>query len=140
MNPEPESRKLIVPSTRGTLIWKVARLWEEAQHLPVVELPLQDVIDMLDENAWTRLKPHVNLWDFFYHTRRVVDADLDSPIILSSQGFVVDGVHRVIKAWIEGRPTIRAVRFESDPLPDEVLPLHTPIPLQETTPSLKSKS
>ena len=34
----------------------------------------------------------------------------------------MDGGHRVAKAYLEGRTSIRAVRFEVDPEPDRFIP------------------
>ena len=47
-------------------------------------------------------------------------ADLNFPIILSSDGLVMDGMHRVGRAAMLGRATIEAVRFTQDPYPDYV--------------------
>jgi hypothetical protein len=47
-------------------------------------------------------------------------ADLQYPIILSSDGRVMDGMHRVAKALLEGHATIRAVQFVTDPPPQFV--------------------
>jgi hypothetical protein len=57
------------------------------------------------------------------HARRIYDAQLDVPVILSASGRVMDGMHRVAKAWILGRKKIPAVKFLHDPEPDEILPL-----------------
>ena len=47
-------------------------------------------------------------------------ADLSFPIILSSDGRVMDGMHRVAKAVLLARSTIKAVQFRDDPEPDYV--------------------
>ncbi len=54
------------------------------------------------------------------HTRLILDCNLGFPIILSSDGRVMDGMHRVCKALLEGWTDIEAVRFVSDPAPDYV--------------------
>ena len=46
--------------------------------------------------------------------------DLGFPIQLSSDGRVMDGMHRVAKAVLAGHDTIEAVRFVDDPEPDYV--------------------
>lgn len=46
------------------------------------------------------------------------EADLQFPIILSSNGRVMDGMHRVLKALLNGSQTIEAVQFQTDPEPD----------------------
>ncbi len=48
------------------------------------------------------------------------EADLSFPIIVSSNGSVMDGMHRVAKAVRQGRTEIAAVQFERDPEPDHV--------------------
>lgn len=40
--------------------------------------------------------------------------------ILDASGRVIDGMHRVCKALMQGLATIRAVRFDADPPPDFV--------------------
>ena len=47
-------------------------------------------------------------------------ADLAYPIILDSAGRVMDGMHRVSKALMQGATQIAAVQFEQDPAPDYV--------------------
>jgi hypothetical protein len=56
-----------------------------------------------------------NMADFIWHMKRVEDADLKWAIILSPEGCIIDGYHRVCKAIIEGRTTIRAVRLNEMP-------------------------
>jgi hypothetical protein len=50
----------------------------------------------------------------------MLDCDLAFPIILSSEGRVMDGMHRVCKALVENRAEIEAVRFVHDPAPDYI--------------------
>ena len=54
------------------------------------------------------------------HARLIDEADFEFPIILSSDGRIMDGMHRVLKALMQGRSHIRVVRFETDPEPDYV--------------------
>lgn len=61
--------------------------------------------------TWRAMVQHIVLMD---------QADLSYPIILSSSGAVMDGMHRVAKALREGRVDITAVQFEHDPEPDHV--------------------
>jgi hypothetical protein len=44
--------------------------------------------------------------------KRVRDADLSYPIIVSKAGVIWDGVHRVVKARMEKRSHIRAYEFD----------------------------
>jgi hypothetical protein len=56
------------------------------------------------------------------HAKRIQFADLNYPIILSADGGLMDGGHRIAKAWLNGEVEIRAVRFPRDPEPDYVIP------------------
>jgi hypothetical protein len=51
-------------------------------------------------------------------TRRIGDADVNLPIILASDGQVLDGMHRIAKAILCGQSSIAAQRFAIDPDPD----------------------
>ncbi len=59
------------------------------------------------------------------HARRIMAADLSHPIILSSDGQLMDGGHRIAKAWLAGEIEIDAVRFEVDPRPEYLIPVET---------------
>ena len=48
---------------------------------------------------------------FLYHLKRVNDTSLDYPVILDDEGVICDGWHRVAKAYLEGRPTVKAIRL-----------------------------
>ncbi len=50
----------------------------------------------------------------------MLDCDLAFPVILSSDGRVMDGMHRICKALLQGLSEIEAVRFQRDPEPDYV--------------------
>jgi hypothetical protein len=43
---------------------------------------------------------------------RIINADLQYPIILAPNYGVIDGMHRIAKAVYIGRAIIRCVRFE----------------------------
>lgn len=54
------------------------------------------------------------------HVRLIEEADLSFPIILSATGAVMDGMHRVARAVLEGRDEIEAAQFTEDPEPDHI--------------------
>lgn len=56
-----------------------------------------------------------SLPSFIEEMKKVMDADLSFPIILSPTNYILDGKHRIAKAIIEGKKTISAVRFETMP-------------------------
>lgn len=106
------------PSPSGLLAWDVDRLIDLTAHLPHVEVPL-DSIRELDEPFWFGGGSEVATCRAVAdHARLILDTDLKYPIILGADGRVMDGMHRVAKAYLEGRATILAVRLEVDPEPD----------------------
>ena len=64
------------------------------------------------------------------HVRLTNEVDVEYPIILGADGRVMDGMHRVLRALVEGRESIDAVQFDVDPEPDylDVAPHELPYP------------
>ena len=54
------------------------------------------------------------------HARLMLDCDPAFPVILSSNGRVMDGMHRICRVLLERRDEIKAVRFVRDPEPDYI--------------------
>lgn len=104
------------------LIFDVERLWLLAADLTVETIALSTVESELDyPYQWFKnKKPSPR--EIAKHAKLIYDADLSHPIILSSRGMVMDGIHRIAKAWLLGHETILAVRFVDDPEPDAVAP------------------
>ena len=50
----------------------------------------------------------------------MLECDPAFPVILSSDGRVMDGMHRICRALLDGQSEIEAVRFLQDPDPDYV--------------------
>ncbi len=105
------------PSKAGILAWDVDRLVRLSASFPRKRVAL-DSIRELDEvwsgddaQTWRSMLAHIRLMD---------EADLSYPIILSANGAVMDGMHRVAKAVRLGYADIDAVQFEADPDPDHV--------------------
>jgi hypothetical protein len=106
------------PGARGLDAWDVDRLIELSSALPVRDVKL-DSIDEIDSVYWFDdrvVRPTVRR--VVDHVRLIEDVDLSHPIILGVDGRVMDGMHRIAKALLEGRSTISAVRFENHPDPD----------------------
>ena len=105
---------------RGLLAWDVDRLVELSAGFEVLEVPLSEIVE-LDQTFWFDHEgDEPTCRRVALHAQLMLETDLDYPIILSQDGRVMDGMHRVCKALIEGRETIRAVRFPTDPEPDYV--------------------
>lgn len=83
-------------------------------------IPLNSIRE-LDEAYWRQEgEAHLTCRELAEHLRLVQEADLGYPIILSADGRVMDGMHRVVKAVLENRANIEAVQFDQDPEPDYV--------------------
>ena len=54
------------------------------------------------------------------HLALINEVNSNHPIILSADGRLMDGMHRVVKAIAEGKTHIPAVRFAKTPKPDFV--------------------
>lgn len=99
-----------------TYIWDVDNLLAFTQHFKVKEIPLSDIKEL--EEAYWYPDTHPTTQDILEHMQLIQQADLTYPIILCSQGRLMDGMHRVGKAKILGKDTISAVQFEIDPQAD----------------------
>ena len=108
------------PTDAGVLIWDVDRLVELSAGFPAFDVPLSEIRE-LDETFWFDVEGDVpTCRRVAMHAKLIGETDLCHPIILSRDGRVMDGMHRVCKALIEGRETITAVQFAVDPEPDYV--------------------
>ena len=108
------------PSARGFRAWDVHRLVSLTKDLPRFELPLE-AISELDEPYWFSGGDHdATCRAIVDHARWIEEADLSFPVILSSDGCVMDGMHRAAKALLKGLKSVTAVQFEQDPEPDFV--------------------
>ena len=100
------------------MAWDVDRLISLTKHFPRINVPVSAIRE-LDEPCcadgdtltWRAIVEHVRL---------IEAADLRFAIILSSNGRVMDGRHRVAKAILLERASIEAVQFIDDPDPDYV--------------------
>jgi hypothetical protein len=104
----------------GTWVWDVDRLIRLAHNLPVKTIPLASIFEF-DEVYWFDDQHRPTCRAVVSHLQRIQAADLSIPIILSADGHVMDGMHRVAKAWLLGHTEIRAVQFTQDPEPDQIL-------------------
>lgn len=99
-------------STDGFNIWNSSTLFKAAQGLKPYDLQLAALdLDINFANANT-------IYNFLFQAKRVLEADLDYPIIQAPSGRIMDGHHRIIKAILEGRTTIKAVKLPVLPKAD----------------------
>ncbi len=99
-------------------IWDVHRLIRAARDLEVAMVPVADIAEA-DENWWYGEAEAVPTpRSIASHLALINDVDPAHPIILSADGRLMDGMHRVVKAIAEGRTHIPAVRFTQTPAAD----------------------
>ena len=96
----------------GNQQWSVTRLIRHSKKLPVMNIPLEHL------NVANNYS-HLNLRAMVMHMKAVNKANLKYPIILDEDGEIMDGRHRIMKALLIGKETIKAVRFATNPTPDE---------------------
>jgi len=105
------------PSPNGFHAWDVHRLVRLSSGLAVEPIALEAIRE-LDEPYWFDAGVAPTCRKIAEHHVLIQQADLHFPIILCAEGRVMDGMHRVTRALIEGHRTIDGVRFTQTPEPD----------------------
>lgn len=107
-------------SKDGLLAWDVHRLIDLAKGIAPGPVDLSAIREV-DEPYWFDAEdPPPTCRDLIEHMRLVDATDLAYPIILSPDGRVMDGMHRVAKALLQNQRRIMAVRLPSLPEPDYI--------------------
>ncbi len=101
---------------KGCHTWKAQALYDfaKAKEYPIVDMPLW-CIDLSELPFGCS-----SLLMFIFQCRRVRECSLDYPIILDDHGQIADGYHRLCKAILEGKETIKAIRLLEMPSPDRI--------------------
>lgn len=99
---------------RGDKQWSSDTLREFARQegYQVFDMPLK-AIDISREPFKIR-----NLKDFIYHAKRLKNVNFNIPIILDDNGTVADGNHHIVKAFLEGKDYVKAIRLLKMPESD----------------------
>lgn len=100
-------------------IWYTERLWKLAQDLPEYDADVA-LFEELDRDCWFGEGRTPTIREVAGHCRRINDTDLHYPVIINDNGQLMAGGHRLARALLEGRKTVKAVRFEEMPAPDEI--------------------
>ena len=100
----------------GKRHWKVTSLVSAARDLKPFDLPLSCI--NIGCRVWS---DDMSIKQFASHVKRCNETDPKNPVIMDEDGFIMDGWHRVVRALVEGKPTIKAVRFDSTPTCDYVV-------------------
>ena len=103
--------------------WRASTLWKLSEAMPVEQISL-DSFDWENDNFQCNSLSTPPLWrDVGDQAKQILAADLTYPIVISAEGNIMDGMHRLLKCYVFGLPTVSAVRFETTPPPDMVVPL-----------------
>jgi hypothetical protein len=107
------------PAERGEHFdaWSVTRLIGLSRDLPRVDVPVDSIAE-LDVDYWTDAATEPTVRRVLAHTQAILAVDTSPPIILGPDGRLMDGMHRVCRAVLDGRSSLAAVRFATLPSPD----------------------
>jgi hypothetical protein len=96
----------------GRFSWNVPRLVALSADLPIISVPL-DALN-LAQTVYT-----CTMRQILTEIAAIQNADLCYPILLSEDGEIFDGRHRIMKALSLGHSHIDAKRFDTNPKPDK---------------------
>ena len=105
------------PGEQGLDAWDVDRLIELSRGLRPQAVSLAEIAEV-DSVYWFNEREQPTVRKVIEHARLIQEADLSYPIILGVDGRVMDGMHRVARAILDGHITITALQFEIHPEPD----------------------
>ncbi len=92
------------------------QLWDMAAGLPSKKVRVSG-LNALDEIRWfsERMQKLPTCRAVAEHARDICEVDFQFPIILSPSGEVLDGMHRLCKAFLQGLEEIDAVQLDAMP-------------------------
>ncbi len=97
-------------------------IWAAAMGKPKISVAIEE-LNLLDAVVWfggpKNVEPTVRR--VAERARDIFDADLSYPIIMTKSGDVLDGAHRVAKAYLQGEQSVMAVVLDDYPPPDGML-------------------
>jgi hypothetical protein len=116
------------PGESGLDAWDVDRLVALSRDLPVTAVDVSTIAEV-DTVYWFDEDQTPTVRRVVEHLRLIEEVDVTYPIILGPDGRVMDGMHRIARAMLEGRTTIPGVRLQHLPEPD----YHRPARSRDTT-------
>ena len=95
---------------------RMQQLWDMAAGLPSKKVRVSG-LNALDEIRWfsERMQKLPTCRAVAEHARDIYEVDFQFPIILSPSGEVLDGMHRLCKAFLQGLEEIDAVQLDAMP-------------------------
>jgi hypothetical protein len=106
----------------STPYWRMTTIWAATEGRAAISIAIDD-LNILDSVVWfggpKKVEPTIRR--IAEHARDIFDADLSYPIITTRSGDVLDGAHRIAKAYIQGVRSITAVVLDDWPPPDGMM-------------------
>jgi len=97
--------------------WDVDLLIDAARDISIQKIPLAEIKE-IDHNYWYGQEgDQPTCRSVAEHARLIGEADLEHPILLAADGSLLDGMHRVCKAYLLGQSHIKSIRFSATPEP-----------------------
>ena len=146
--PEKEEWQRQVTSRHTTRIneklYNVHKLMESAEELPIEEVTVslfdefrsedgcwkdkkqksigpKQILELAEKNQNSFNAMLLSNIDWAEHTTRVRDADYTNyPLLVVNENYIVDGMHRLTKAWIDKAEKVFIKRFKDLPLSAEI--------------------
>lgn len=98
------------PSADGFDAWDVDRLIELAESSPIEDVALETITE-IDSDYWYSHGYSPTVRSLVDHMRLVQAVDPSYPIVIDPDGRVMDGMHRVARALLDGRQSVPAKRL-----------------------------
>ena len=92
--------------------WEDVKLWEATQNNPQEDINVESVLNQ--DNYW-------NIGSFLELAKEmqiVLKADYSYPIILDEEHKLIDGAHRLVHAYLDGKTHIKGVIIRNDQWPE----------------------
>jgi hypothetical protein len=105
------------PGQEGLDAWDVDRLIALTVGLPAERIELAEIGE-IDSVYWFDDVQGPTVRKVVEHFRLIQEVDTEYPIIVGPDGRVMDGMHRIARAILEGRTSILAFRLPAIPEPD----------------------
>ena len=85
---------------------------------PITKIKIEELEPQMEENVWGDWSPVTVLEKratkkYANDVKRIYEANLDYPIIVTAKHTIVDGYHRVAKAMLHKNKEVRAYVFDS---------------------------
>jgi len=105
------------PGPEGPDAWDVDRLILLSEGLPIEQVAISS-IEEIDSIYWFDATERPTVRKVVEHVRLIQEVDVDCPILLGPDGRVMDGMHRIARALLDGREAIAARRLPELPEAD----------------------